>query len=185
MKNLLLVMIILVSGCASIDSMMSTRGVITSEVSAMSGVKSVWMTPVLVGGPLIEFGLYWDSEKEDRALLNVVYNDATNFDKNKPIEFLIDGERFSFKPADRNYGHTSVEKDDYTKSYRVVSEKSYLVDKEFVHKLANAQSAHFRIWLLDGRYIEKEVEYYQRSMQSFVPYSFNQFYETVWGSNSN
>lgn len=185
MKNLFLVVTMLISGCAAIDSTMSTRGVITSEVSAMSGVKSVWMSPVLVGGPLIEFGLYWDTEKKDRAFLNVVYNDATNFDKNKPIEFLIDEERFSFKPTGLNYGHTSVEKDNYSESYRVVSEKSYMVDKEFIQKLANAQSAHFRIWLLNGSYIEKEVEYYQRSMQSFVPYSFNQFYKSVWGGNSN
>ncbi len=185
MKKILLALVIMMaSGCASIDSVMSSRGIIKSEVSAMSGIRSVWMTPVLVGGPVIELGLYWDSSQQDNAILNVVYKDAINFDKNKPIEFLIDGESYSFKPAVKNYGQISVEKDSYTKSYNLVSDKNYVVNKGFIYKLANAQSAHFRLWLLNGRYIEKEVEFYQRTMQSFVPYSFNKFYKTKWMENS-
>lgn len=185
MKILLLLLTTLIGGCASMDSMLSNRGVIKSEVSAMSGVKSVWMTPALVGGPLVEFGLYWDSDKQDKAILNVVYNDAINFDNKKPIEFLIDGESFSYQPSGQDYGHTSIENNNYTRNHRVVSEKSYLVNKEFVQRLANAKNAHFRLWMLNGRYIETEVEYYQRSMQSFVPHSFNQFFANVWGDNSN
>ena len=80
-------MIILVGGCAGLDSVMSTRGVIDSSISKFNGTEVINMTPAFTNGGLqVEFGLYWEYEYKDNARLIVDISGAQNFNREKNLD---------------------------------------------------------------------------------------------------
>jgi len=179
----LIFMLAFVSGCAGLDSVMSTRGVLSDKASNMDGSRIVSMTPVLTNTMSPEFGLYWDTAKGDIALLAVQMAGAVNFDSKKPLEIKVDGKLISLPPANLDdYGRHSIE-GDATAGYSNVSVKDFRVTKDQILEIANGKKTYYRIWLIKNEYQEGEVDYTYQDIQSFLPFSFRKFHSTVWGGN--
>ena len=174
-----LLMIALLTSCATMDSALSTRGIINSSTSKMDGNRIVRMSPVLSKHGMTdiqaEFGLYWDSKKGEEALFSVNIAGAENFDPMKPFEIKIDGELLQLPPASKSdYGDVET-----IAGYNS-SSKDYIVHKIQILKIANGKQATYRIWFLKGQYAEGEVTYEYQNFQSYVPFSFKEFYAKVW-----
>lgn len=173
-------------GCQSMDTALSTRGVITTNVSKIDNTRIVSMTPVLSKHGLsdiqAEFGLYWDSAKGEKALLVVELDGAVSFDPAKPIEIKIDGELVNLPSANsRDYGDVETEYNSVV-GYENKSRKYYTIKKAQILQIANAEHAFYRIWFLKNTYSEGEITYQYQDYQSYVPASFRKFYSQVWGS---
>ena len=183
-KFVLIAALVLLVGCASMDAMMSTRGVVDEHVSKMDEVRVVTMTPVIAGGDMAghdagaEFGFYWDSKKNHHALLVIQLNGAVNFDQAKPVEFKVDGERFSLPAARRSTGNIETIG---TENRRNVTRKEFMISKDQILQIANAKETVYRVYLLGNKYMDGEVVYMHQDMQSFVPKSFRAFHAKVWG----
>lgn len=168
----------LITGCTTLDSAISPMGVITQDVSQMDNMRSVHMSPVIGKSGLSEpdntFGLYWDSSKGKKAFLVLSVGHITNLSGKSPFEIKVDGKMIKLPPVDKNnYGITEG----------LRTEKDYVVSKEQILEISNAQEAFYRIHYLDNTFSEGEISYKYRNYQSYVPFSFLRFYREVWGEN--
>ena len=172
-------------GCATMDKFASTRGVLEVTTSKMDGTRIVTMSPVLSKHGLTdiqaEFGLYWDDAKGDKALFIVEITGAKSFDPEKPFEIKVDGKLFKLPPASlRDYGDIETIYGIKYVPTQNKSRKSYVIHKDQILNIANGLEAVYRIWFLKNRFSEGEVFYQYQEYQSYVPYSFRQFYAQVW-----
>jgi len=65
MKNIIIAIVVLViAGCAGLDTALSTRGIVKTHISKFEKTKIVTMSPSLTnhGGNYPEFGLYWENK---------------------------------------------------------------------------------------------------------------------------
>ena len=169
-----------IGNCASITNQISPFGKISESYSKFDETRVVRMSPVLAKHGLTDiqakFGLYWDSNKQDIALLEVHVGDITNFDPKALFELKIDGELISLPVAD-------------SKEFSVVdgysSHKNYIVTKEQVIKIANGLIGVYRIKFLNNTYSVGKISYKNQKAQDYVPYSFRNFYNKVWGVETN
>jgi len=188
----LILLSLLLTSCKtleSLDNSISPMGNITTEVSKMDGIKVVRMTPVMPRHGYkdiqAEFGLYWDTNKKDNAFFTVSLDQASNFSPEKPFEIKIDGELISLPPAnDRDYGDIETEETNITvssKFYYNVTQKDYLITKDQILKIANGSEGFYRIWFMNNKYSEGEIDYSYQDYKSYIPKSFRDFHEEVWG----
>ncbi len=184
MKLLLLLASSILAGCQTLDSALSTRGVIQHSQMQISQESVISMSPALVSDATApELGLI-KSSKRDFAELRVVYSMATGFKRDQPIIFLIDGELFELEPYDKqDFGHHSIDKGHYSK-YAVIpatalTEKTYKISKEQIEKIGNAKSGVIKVFLRDG-YLEHPINYSYPELQSYVPASFRAFAARAW-----
>lgn len=171
--------------CTAIDSTLSTRGVVDTTTSKVDGTRIVSMSPVLSKSGLTdiqaEFGLYWDSAKGDNALFIVEIKGAENFNPEMQFEIKVDGEHIKLKPASTtDFGDIET---NYGSRYFPANNKSrknYVIHKNQILKIANGKEAYYKIWFLKNTFSEGEISYQFQEYQSFVPYSFRQFYTKAW-----
>lgn len=168
-------------GCAALDGAMSTRGVISESVSKMDGKRIVRMSPVLTDSNYTELGLYWDTAKGDYAILIVQTLGAENFDPLRPFEVKIDGKLIELNPIRKqDYGDSeTIVGTEYSRAHNI-SSKQFLISKDQIKELASASEAHYRLHLLNGKYREDSISYLYPEFQSYVPFSFSNFYTFVW-----
>lgn len=183
--TLSLLLLTFLAGCAAMDSALTTRGVIDSSTSKIDGTRVVTMSPVLPKHGMTdiqaEFGLYWDDEKGDNALLIVEVFGAKNFAPEKPFEIKVDGELMKLTPANKHsYGDIKTMYGSKLLSAHSKSRKRYVIHKKQILKIANGKQAAYRIWFTKGRFAEGEVSYEYPEHQSYVPFSFKKFYAQAW-----
>lgn len=180
-KFTLIIMIIFIAGCAGLDSALSTRGVINSHMSKFDQTKIVTMSPSLTnhGGNYPEFGLYWEEKYGNIARLVVEIDGAVNFDREKDLELIIDGNKFSLRPASKSdFG--GVDYDPIMKQN--ASQKNYIISKEQILKIANGKEGAYRLHLL-RYYVDGDINYGYQNFQTYIPKPFREFYKTAWGNN--
>lgn len=182
---ILLISLLALLSCTAIDSTLSTRGVIDIKKSKMDGTQIVSMSPVLSTSGLkdiqAEFGLYWDSSKGDNALFIVEILGAENFNPEMPFELKVDGEHIQLRPASKTeFGDIETYYGSEWIPAHNKSRKNYLINKNQILKIANGKEAYYKIWFLGNKFSEGEISYQFQDYQSFVPYSFRQFYSKAW-----
>ena len=169
-------------GCAAVDSALSRRGKLETEISAFDQTKVVRTSPALTASGwknAAEFGLYWDSKKDDEAHLIVQLDEATNFDPRSPLQLKIDGEAINLNPvSERDYGEVSFD----SLMKRNVTQKSYFINKEYILKIANGKQGAYRINLLNQKYTEGNIDYQYQDFTTFIPDPFRRFYSEIWGT---
>lgn len=180
----ILIAILCLAGCQSIDTALSTRGVISSETSKIDGRTIVTMSPVLPkhGHTDIqaEFGLYWDTPKANNALLVVEIDGAQSFNPERAFDIKVDGELLSLPPASSSdYGDVETEYNPAI-GYHNKSRKYYIIEKNHILKIANGNEAYYRIWFMNNSYAEGEISYQYQDYQSYIPSAFRNFYSVVW-----
>lgn len=169
----------LLSGCAGLDAAMSSRGKIYNKTSKMDNTQTVYMTPAMTnhGGVYPEFGLYWADKFKDKALLIVQINKAETFNRKKNLTLMIDGEKFSLRPASkRDFGDINYD----SVVARNKTTKDYVITKSQILKIANGKSGSYRLYL-HRSYIEGDINYGYKGYQSYLPKPFLGFYAAVWG----
>jgi hypothetical protein len=181
-RVLSIVLILLSFSCASIDTVLSTRGKLHTEISEFDDSRIVYVTPALTntGAGIAEFGLYWDSKKGDIAHLIVQLDGAVNFAPEAELSIKIDGKLINLKPVSRkDYGEVSID----PISNNTITRKSYFIHKDDILLIANGEKGAYRIMLLNNKYIEGKITYKYQNMTSFIPDPFRRFYKEVWRNN--
>jgi hypothetical protein len=180
MKHIALITtLLLFTGCAGLDSALSTRGIVSSNISKFDKTRSVSMTPSLTnhGGDNPEFGLYWEDKYNNKARLVVRMTRAVNFNTNKNLEVVVDGVSFSLSPVSKtDFG--GIEYNSLMKQNK--SEKDYIITKEQIKKIANGKEGGYRLHLL-RTYIDGDINYSYQDYQTYIPKPFREFYKKVWG----
>lgn len=187
---LLILLLTLTMGCPKLDSILTTRGVITTKISVFDNTRIVRMSPSLTNtilntmGDVSEFGLYWEESYENTARLVVREDGIVNFKSDKNIDFRVDEYTFSLQPIDSLDSGKAIfgaynEFSGYAPNY---TEKGYLISKEQILQIANVRGGAFRIYFRDG-YRDYQFEgQVNKDYQSFTSKAFKNFYNTVWGS---
>lgn len=182
MKNIIISIIVLViAGCAGLDTALSTRGIINTHVSKFEKSKIVTMSPSLTnhGGNYPELGLYWEEKYGNHARLVVRMSGAVNFNREKELKIRIDGNSFSLRPISKSdFG--GIDYDPVMKNN--ASEKDYLISKEQILQIANGKEGAYRLSLLRS-YVEGDINYSYQNYQTYIPKPFRSFYKNVWGNS--
>lgn len=175
-RHIVIFAIICIAGCASVTNQISPVGKISESYSKFDGTRVVRMTPVLGKHGFTDiqanFGLYWDSNKKDVALLEVHVGKIKNFDPRAPFELKIDGELLSLPVADSS---------EYAEVKGYESHKNYMISKDQILKMANGAEGVYRIKFLNNTYSDGQISYKNQKNQEYVPYSFRNFHKIVWG----
>lgn len=183
MRNAIsLITVLLLTGCQALDSAISDRGVITYTNSEFDNSKSVYMSPAMTDhglSTLVEFGLYWGEPLNDSAYLSAQVGQAINFDPDKALQLRVDQEKLLLPPVKKSTGKSKIEYDT-VKSYHNLTVKEFVITKDQIRKLLDANEAAYRISLLGGEVLDGSINYNYKDYQSYVIGSFNQFYEAVW-----
>ena len=158
MKNLLLLSIILLSswGCMNAPGM---PGYIYISESKFDNTKQIEIEPAWLWNSEIKLSLMKNSKmEEDEIILTAIVKGAHLISKDKSIHFNIDGEKISFKSID-NFTDIETSPGLYNSVASIPasnwSSKRYLVTKDFITKIVDANKVWVRIDL-DKTYIEGE-----------------------------
>ncbi len=182
MKKYILILTILLTGCASIDSILNTNGVIKTHISKFDKAKIVIMSPTFAErgfnlNHFVKFGLYWEEKYGNNARLIVQIDRAANFSLDKNLEIKIDGKILSLKNVNElDFGNLNYD----SGAKGITSEKDYIISKEQILQMANGKKGAYRLHLLKT-YIDGNIDYYKNDQNS-IPKPFKNFYSNVWGN---
>lgn len=183
-KILLIILAILtLSACQSLDSALSDFGSITENTSKFDGTKYLQMNPAISNHGLTgnaSFGLYWSNAMGDKARLTAQFDTALNFDPNKPLELKIDDELIILDPvAKRDYGQGAIE-GSYRVGYYNSTAKDFIITKEQIRKIVDGNKGVYRIHLLNNETFDGDINYDYRNYQSYMVGAFGKFYDRAW-----
>lgn len=175
--------LLLISGCTTLDSALTDMGVIEEQTSKFDSVRRVVMSPAITNHGMdthAEFGLRWDSTMGDYALLELMLPGVGAYDFKKPLELLVDGEKMVLPAAFMfDFGTIIPKHDEVVGDYHITL-KDYVISKEQIKQIFDAEEAHYRIYLTRNGVFEGEVNYDYRGYQSYVVGAFEKFYNYIW-----
>jgi len=174
----------ILTGCQTLDSALTDMGVIKLQSSQFDDVERVVMSPAMTNHGMrtnADFGLRWNSDSGDYAILSVNLSTATSFDPAEPLRLKIDKEDISLQPAsNKSYGNLDIKYDEVV-LYYTVSSNDYVIHKDQVKQLVDGTEGFYRIHLPYNKVYEGDINYDYRGYQSYVVGAFDKFYQRVWG----
>lgn len=156
MKRLLLLSILILSGCMSIPSAESIAtsmfNIPSSGHSEFDGTKHIRMSNM--GCIDIRFELYQDTPKAEKGivLLKAGRNTITNIGNDSSLHFRLDDGVHNFSASSLLTEHESTQfKYGVTSNF---SYKTYIVPEKFIRKIANSDTFIAKVNLLNNTYLE-------------------------------
>ncbi|MEG3757504.1 hypothetical protein V5096_06045 [Pseudoalteromonas carrageenovora] len=156
MKYLLLLSILILSGCMSIPSTESMAtsmfNIPTSGYSEFDGTKHIRMSNM--GCINIRFELYQDTLNAEKGivLLKAGTNTITNIGNDSSLNFRLDDGVHSFSASSLITEHEATQfKYGITSNF---SYKTYILPEKFIRKIANSDTFIAKVNLLNNTYLE-------------------------------
>jgi len=139
--------ILLISACAT--GMPGIPGAISESQSQFDGTKQVSMEPAWLYSTYIKLALFKNSKmNKDDIIMTAVVKGAHNFAKGASLHFNVDGDIISFNSVDSltdiNTSSGSVGSEIYIPPSNW-SSKDYVVSKQFINKIINANKVIVKI----------------------------------------
>ncbi|WP_020408912.1 hypothetical protein [Hahella ganghwensis] len=174
---LLSIAMLVLCSCAAVDSALSTRGIITESTSQFDNKRVVNLSPAIIEHGGFMAGLYWDSDKQDRAFFTFAVDGTYSFVPDEPLMLKIDGRLVELPPVNvDSYGEIEYDK----VMYKNVSFKDYWISKADIKAFVDAQETTYRVMFRKG-FHDGAVDYGWKGYKSYAVTGFDDFYQRVWG----